>query len=343
MVRLSDLARQARLSVMTVSKALRDAPDISAATKARIRLLAQQYGYVPNSAAQSLRNRRTRLLGVVITSVTDPVSSRMLLAIEERANELGYEILLGHTLNLEQREDECIRRFLSRRVDGMFIHPVYRMRPEAPVYQLIQARNTPAVILGHSAPFCRQFPTVATDDLVAGYAATQHLLQLGHRRIAFFAGPNAAPWSQERFEGYRRALRELNLEVDDRLIFPAGASIEEGAKAALQYMNETPGATAIQAATDHVAIGAANAFLSQGVRIPADLSIIGFGNALTSEYFKVPLTTIRQPKFRLGVAAMDSMAKLLAGQRPENKRLKAELFFRESTSPPAAPPPHPAA
>jgi DNA-binding LacI/PurR family transcriptional regulator len=337
MVRLKDIAHHAGVSVMTVSKVMRDAPDISAATKARVKLLAHQMGYVPDSTAQSLRTRTSRFLGVVISAITNPIFARVLLAIEERAHELGFEIILAHSLNSEAREEACIQRLLARRVDGLFISPVYRMRPDAPVYQTLHTRGTPVVILGHNAPFCRQFVSVETDDLLAGYAATQHLLQLGHRRIAFFAGPHAAPWSQERFEGYRRALREAELEVDDRLIFQAGNSIEHGAKAALQFMNEAPQATAIQAVTDLVAIGCANTFLNQGIKIPESISIMGFGNILTSEYFRVPLTTVRQPKFRLGSAAMDAMLKLLQGERPESKRLKAEVVVRESTAPPSKP------
>jgi|SRR5581483_1520308 LacI family transcriptional regulator len=338
MIRLKDIAQQAGVSVMTVSKVMRDAPDISAATKARVKLLAQQMGYVPDSSAQSLRTRTTRFLGVIISSITNPIFSRVLLALEERAHELGYEIILAHSLNTENREEACIQRLLARRVDGLFISPVYRMRPEAAIYQKLQARGTPVVILGHNAPFCRQFVSVETDDLLAGYAATQHLLRLGHKRVAFFCGPNAAPWSQERLEGYRRALREANLEVDDRLVFQAGNTIEDGAKAALQFINEAPQATAIQAVTDLVAIGCANTFLSQGIKIPGDISIMGFGNILTSEYFRIPLTTVRQPKFRLGSAAMDTMLKLLRGERAENKRLKAEIIVRESTAPPPSAP-----
>ena len=334
MVRLKDIAARAGVSVMTVSKVLRDAPDISAATKARVKVLAQQMGYVPDTTAQSLRTRTSRFLGVVISSITNPIFSRILLAIEERAHELGFEIILAHTLNMEEREEVCLQRLLSRRVDGLFISPVYRMRPDAPIYNALHARGTPTVILGHNAPFCRQFVSVETDDILGGYSATQHLLQLGHKRIAFFAGPTAAPWSQERFEGYRRALREANLEVDDRLVFQAGNSLEDGAKAALQFVNESAPATAIQAATDLVAIGAANTLLNQGVRIPDDLSLMGFGNVLTSEYFRVPLTTVRQPKFRLGIAAMEVMVKMLNGERPESRRLKAEVIPRASTAAP---------
>src|SRR5579871_463925 len=123
MIRLKDIAKRAGVSVMTVSKVLRDAPDISATTKSRIRALAREMGYVPDSNAQSLRTRTTRFLGVVISSTTNPIFARILLAIEERAHEHGFELILAHTFNREEREEECIKRLLARRVDGIFISP----------------------------------------------------------------------------------------------------------------------------------------------------------------------------------------------------------------------------
>lgn len=331
MVRLKDIALRASVSVMTVSKVMRDAPDISAATKARVRTLAVQMGYVPDSTAQTMRTRTSRFLGVLIPSIANPTYSRILLALEERAHEMGFEIILSHTLNQEGREESAIQRLLARRVDGLFIAPVYRLRPEAPIYDLLKARGTPVVIMGHPAPFCRQFVHVAVDDLQASYSLTQHLLQSGHRHIAYFSGPHATPWSLERFDGYRRALREAGLEVDERLVFQAGSSIEDGASAALQFVNESAKATAIQAVNDLVAIGCAETFLNQGVKIPRDLSVAGFGNILTSEHFRVPLTTIREPKYRLGIAAMETMVKLIKGEAAESRRLKAELIVRGST------------
>jgi DNA-binding LacI/PurR family transcriptional regulator len=339
MVRLKDIAERVGVSIMTVSKALRDEPDVSVATKTRIKLAAQQMGYVPDSTAQGLRTRTTKLFGLIISSTTNPIFARIVLAIEERAYELGYDVVLAHTQNIVEREEACIRRLLSRRVDGMFISPVYRMEPEARIYQELLARRIPVVLLGGPAPFCSGFVSVQIEELVASYAVTQHLLSLGHKRIAFLTGPIAAPWAHERFEGFRRALREAGKEVDDRLIFQAGSTIEDGAKAALQMVNEDCDATAVQAVNDLVAIGCADTLLSQGVRIPQEVSIAGFGNVLTAEYYRVPLTTVRQPKFRLGTAAVEAMMQLLRGQRPDAKRLPAELLVRESTAPPPTKPP----
>ncbi len=336
MIRLKDIAFRAGVSVVTVSKALRDAPDVSATTKTRLKLLAEQMGYLPDSIAQGLRTRTTRLFGLAISSMTNPIYSRVVLAIEERASALGFDILLAHTLNLPEREEACIRRFLSRRVDGIFICPVYRLATESRIYQELFARRIPTVLLGHAAPFCNQFVNVESDDLLASYAVTQHLLKLGHKRIAFFAGPAATPWTQERFEGYRRALREAGIDVDDKLVFQAGRTIEEGAKAAMQMIDESSGATAVQAINDVVAVGCAETLLDHSFKIPQDISVAGFGNILLGGHFRVPLTTTRQPKFRLGSAAMAAMQELLHGKRPESKRLPAELIVRASTGTPPA-------
>lgn len=338
MLRLKDIAERAGVSIMTVSKSLRDASDISTATKARIRKLAEEMGYVPNSAAQGLRNRTTRLLGVIIPTTTNPIFARITMALEEQAFARGYDLVFAHSLNQVEREEMCIQRMVARRVDGLFISPVYRFEPEAPAYAELWKRRIPTVLLGHRAPFCSNFVSVETEDILASYRVTHHLIQLGHRRIAFLCGPASAPWSQERLEGYRRAVREAGLSVDDSLLFQAGGTIEEGEKAATQMVAERIDATAVQAVNDLVAIGAGAFFLRQGLRIPEDLSLAGHGNILVSEHFRVPLTTIRQPKYRLGSVAMDAMLKLLSGEMPQVKRLLGELVVRNSTGAPPAQP-----
>lgn len=331
MVRLKDIAKQAAVSVMTVSKALRDAPDVSQATKERIRKLAAVMGYVPNSAARGLRTRTTHTFGLIISSTTNPIFARVVLAIEERAHQMGYDLILAHTHNQPDREEQCVYRLLARRVDGFFISPVYRLADEARAYTELAARRTPVVVLGHLAPFCSQFVNVETDDRMGGYAMTRHLLELGHQRIAFVSGPTEAPWSQERLDGYRRALREARLPPDDQLVFQAGRSIEDGMAVAEQMLAERVEATAIQAVNDLTAVGCARALMDRGVRIPEDVSIAGFGNVLVSENFKVPLTTIRQPKFTLGMTAMDMMQSIMAKKSVQPTRLPATVLPRQST------------
>jgi LacI family transcriptional regulator len=336
MVRLKDIAQLAGVSVMTVSKALRDEPDVSAATKTRIKQLAQEAGYVPDSSAQGLRTKTTRLFGLLIPAPTNPIYARIIFAIEERAQELGYDLLVAHTLNKPEREDLALRRFLSRRVDGLLITPVYRFEAEARIYQEIALRKTPTVLLGPPAPFCKNFPSVEIEETLASYTATRHLLQLGHKKIAYLTGPPATPWAHERFEGYRRALREAGIEVDDRMVFAAGNTIEDGIKATLQMLNEGCHPTAIQAVSDLVAIGCAETLFAQGFKIPEDVSIVGFGNILLAEFYRVPLTTVSQPKYRLGMIAVEALIGLIRGEPTPSRRLMAEFVERKSTAPPRA-------
>ena len=335
MIRLKDVAERAGVSVMTVSKVLRDAPDISAPTKARIRRLAEEMGYVPDSLAQGLRTRTTKLLGVVVSAVTNPSIAPMLMAIEERAHELGYDLILAHSLNDPDREEFCIRKILARRVDGLFVAPVYRLGPTASIYMDLKRTGMPVVLLGPVAQFCELFSSVETEDQAASYALAKHLVELGHRRIAFFAGPHAAPWSRSRREGYHQALRDAGLKDDDNLIFTSGSTIEDGQKAALQMLNEGVRATAVQAVNDLVAIGAANIFLKQGLQIPQDISVVGFGNILLSEHFRVPLTTVGQPQYRLGFAAAETMFEMLRGGSPRARTFPGELIVRASSGPPS--------
>jgi DNA-binding LacI/PurR family transcriptional regulator len=334
MVRLKDIAQLTGVSVMTVSKALRNEPDVSAKTRAKIKALALQLGYVPDSSAQGLRTKTTKLFGLVIPAATNPVYARMIFAIEERAHELGYDVLLAQTMNQADRESDCLRRLLSRRVDGLLVSPVYRFEAEARIYQEIVARQTPTVLLGPPAPFCKNFISMEVDEVGASYQVTRHLIELGHRRIAYFTGPPAAPWAHERFEGYRRAHREASLEVDDKLVFAAGSTLEDGTKAALQMLNEDCRPTAVQGVNDLVAIGCAETLRQQGLRIPEDLSVAGFGNILAAEFYRVPLTTISQPKYRLGIAAMETMVNLIRGEKAVSRRLPAELIQRQSTAAP---------
>jgi LacI family transcriptional regulator len=330
MIRLKDIAARANVSVMTVSKVLRDAPDISEATKVKIRALAREMGYVPDTQAQGLRNRSTHLFGLVISSLTNPDILRVAIALEERSAALGYDLILAHSLNEPAREEQAIRRLLSRRVEGLFIAPVYRFGSAA-VYEEIKRRNTPLVLLGQNPSFCPWAPGVAGDDLAGSYAVARHLIELGHQKIVFLAGPPADPSAQERLEGYRRALRETRLQSEDRFVFNGGATVEDGERATLQMLQEAPDATAVQAFNDALAIGAANILMKQGLKIPTDISVAGFGNSQWAEHYRVALTSVHQPKYRLGLAAMELMQARIKTGAVESRRLPAQISVRAST------------
>ena len=319
---------------MTVSKVMRGASDISAATHQRVRALAEQMGYVPDSLARGLRTRATRLIGLVVPGAGGAFFSRVLIAIEEHAQQAGYELLLAQSLNLPEREDAAIRRLLSRRVEGIVIAPADRLAPSAAIYDELRRVGLPTIILGPSGPFCRQFPAIGTEDRSGSMLATRHLVALGHRRIAYLGGPSAAPWARERLEGYRGVLREMEVGGDDRLVFTAGSTFEEGSQAALQMLREAVDATAIQAVNDLVALGAASALLNRQVRIPEQMSVVGFGDGLASACARVPLTTVHQPKYRLGAAAVSALFQLMRGESPDPRGSPSELILRASTAPP---------
>lgn len=336
MVRLVDIAQRAGVSVMTVSRVLRDAPDISPATKARIRALATEMGYVPDVMAQGLRTRQSRLLGAVVPNVADPVTSRVVSALAERAHELGYELLLHQSLNQPEREEVCIRRLIARRVEGLFLHPVYRHATTSAACDELRQRRIQVLLLGPRTAFCQGFVNLEVEDALSAQKATAHLIGLGHRRIAFLAGAPTSPVAVARLEGYRRGLREAGIEPDDHLVFHAGTSLEDGAKAVAQMLSEQARPTAIQAVNDLVAMGAANLLLDQRCRIPQDLSVVGFGNIMASEFFRVPLTTVRQPKYHLGFTAMAMMQAMLKQETVSSRRLPADVVVRASSGPPPA-------
>lgn len=331
MVRLKDIAEVLGCSVMTVSKALRDEPDVSPATKTRIKLTAQQMGYVPDSSAQGLRTRTTKLFGLAVSSCSDPMLAGVVSAIEQLAYEMGYDLLLGQNANIPEREEACIRRFLARRVDGIFIAPAVRMTTDAPIFQELLVRRVPTVILGPPPPYCTAFVAVYAEEESAAHAVTQHLLQLGHRRIAFMAGLAGSLAHKARFDGYRRALAEVGLDFQEQNVFVAGRTVEDGEKAARQFTAEQCAATAIQAVNDLVAIGCMKHLVSRGMHIPGDVSIAGFGNVALSDAVLTPLTTVRHPKSRLGAAALGAMQLLLKNRRPDQKPIPTEIIVRSST------------
>lgn len=339
MVRLRDIAERIGVSVMTVSRALRNSGDIAPATKARIHAVAQELGYVPDVTARGLRTRATHLLGAVIPSLLDPVVARVAAGLEERGRELGFDLLLAQSANLPDREDAGLRGLLARRVEGILIWPAIRLASTADVFDELRRRRVPVVMLSPPPPAGAGFLSVTSHDLPASQEAARHLLGLGHRRIVYFRGPAPSMRAQERFEGYRLALRESGQEVDDRLVFNAGNTVEDGSAAVLQMLHEGIRPTAIMAVNDAVAVGAGEALRQQGLRVPEDVSLVGFGNIPLAAFFRVPLTTVRQPKRELGMAAVDVMARALRGEAVLSARLPAQLVIRDSTAPPARNPP----
>ncbi len=287
--------------------------------------------------AQSLRTRTSRFLGVIIPSITNPFVARVLLAIRGTRARIG--------IRNHPRPDPQ-----SRGTRGG-VHPAASFPARGrPFHFAGLSPPTGRADLSDSAgpararrdsratarPFAANFPMwkPMTSRPVTGRRSICSNWATGN--IAFFAGPQAAPWAQERFEGYRRALREADLEIEDRLIFQAGSTIEDGAKAALQFVNESVPATAIQAVNDLVAIGCANTFLDQGIKIPRAPFGGRFRQCPHQRIFSRSADHHPAAQIRAWASPRwTACSNLFRGERPENKRLPAEIIVRQSTAAPA--------
>lgn len=338
MVRLADIAKAAGVTTMTASRALRNTPHVAAATRHRIQQLAKQMGYVPDFTARSLRTRSQQLLGLIVPNLDDPVFSRLMASINDRALEAGYDLLIAQSMGQIEREQKAVRHFLARRVDAMMIAPVFRPAHKVELYEELQQRGVKVLVMGAPPAFAGAFPYLEPDDIEGARQATLHLVGLGHRRICYLAGPPVQCTSLRRFEGFRKALRESGLDVRDELVFSAGWSIADGEHAALLMLQERANPTAILAAHDWAAVGAARTLLRQGLRVPEDISIVGFGNTPLAENFGIPLTTVRQPKTSWGELAVETVLRMIQGEKVPSRSIPTELLVRESTSAPAKAP-----
>jgi LacI family transcriptional regulator len=337
MIRLADIAREAGLATMTVSRALRGSKGVAAATRARVEALARGLGYLPDATARSLRTRSTRLAAVVVPRLDDPATAELVAALEPGAQALGLDTLVAQTLGVPELEERLLRRLLGRRVTVLFWMPAARLE-SAPRYAVsLPIGDTRLVVLG-PAPHPPQAACVETDDLRATYEATTHLLELGHRRIALLAGPNGSRGCQRRQEGFRQALRHQRLALEESLVFVAGPSLAEGAASAARILQERPGVTAIVAVSDLSAMGAATFLLEQGIQIPRDVSLVTIGGSWPTAAFRVPLTAAVFAPAELACRAMEAVTSGGAGGRVPRQVVAARLTIRASTGAPPSEP-----
>jgi LacI family transcriptional regulator len=334
MATLKELALTLNLSQMAVSKALRDAPDISAATKARVQAEAKRRNYVPNRAAQNLRLQRSGLVGVIVPQVNEGPYAQLVWGVERQAEALGLQIMLAHSLDRPEQEMREVQKLIARQVEALLIVPAVRWQHRLTTLELIRASRIPTVLLEAYPAGAENFPRVrwvVCDDRRGGQLATEHLLGLGHREILFLAGPNGSSSSAGRFSGYQRALAEAGVAYTDARVFLAGKNSESGRAAMTQALSEKASFTAVVASGDEVAMGAIGALLQQGFRIPEDISVIGFGDGPMAENFRVPLTTIRVPQVEMGEAAVRLALELQKSETVEPRQLPVEIIVRAST------------
>ncbi len=326
-VSIKDIAWAAGVSPSTVSRALSDHPRISRETKTRIRRLAHELGYTPSLPARSLVTRHTATIGMVITTAADPFLARLVQGVEETAEEKGYSVFLGSSYRDASRELEVVRSFQERRASGII---VTGSQVEDKYLQLGHQFPLPIVLIN-----CRKYPySVYTDNLSGARQAVAHLVELGHRRIGFVGGLPGHQSNLDRLAGYQLTLKESGIPLDRRLIFDGDETIESGMRAAqhMAMLAEPP--TAFFCFNDQTAIGVIWELNRAGARVPGDYSVVGFDDLEMAAYYCPPLTTVRQPSYRLGQRAISILLELINGRRDlQAEILPAELIVRETTGP----------
>jgi DNA-binding LacI/PurR family transcriptional regulator len=332
---LKEMAVSLNLSVMAVSKALRDAPDISASTKARVQAEARRRNYIPNRAAQNLRLRRTGLIGLVVPQINHTYYSHLVWGAERQAEALDLQLLLGSSLDRAENEMREVQKLIARQVEALLLVPAVRWQHRLATLELLRASGIPTVLLDAYPAGAEKFSSVSwvvSDDARGGQLATEHLLELGHREILFLAGPNGSSSSAGRFSGHQRALAAAGVAYSDERVFLADKDIDSGRKAISQALSEKVAFSAIVAFNDSVAIGAAEALAQQGFRVPEDVSIVGFGDGLLATYYRVPLTTVRVPQTEIGETAVRLALELQKGKTVQPRSLPVEIIVRASTA-----------
>ncbi len=328
---LKSIAKQLGISHATVSMALRDNPLINTHTREQVKQAAAELRYVPNGIAQAMRYSQASTLGVIVGEIGNSFTSMIIGAIENEAQKHGYQCLICQAhesvISLEQE----IHMLARHRSAGLIIQAL-DFENQADVYNRALLPIVPCVFCDGEVP---NYPSssVLSDNRYLGYLATQHLIELGHHRIACILGPDRN--AQERFQGYRRAMAKAFLPVDDNLIIVGGWGFEEGARTARELLKRGSHFTAVVASSDPVAVGAIKVLVAARLRVPEDVSIIGAGNHDFTCLITPTLTSIEQYPGKIGQQAMATLLERITDPSSPFRRraIKPRLIIRESTAP----------
>jgi LacI family transcriptional regulator len=328
-VTIADVAAAAGVSVATVSKVLNDRYGVAEQTSARVRSVIEELGYTSSLGAQSLRSRRSNVLGI-LTNDIEPFNAELLKGAARAIRGTGYDLVVFSDCGQVEDQPGWERRALSRvsaLTDGAIL-----VTPST----VDVAVAAPVVAVDHNIQGTL-LPTVDSDNLSGGIAATEHLIRLGHRRIGFLAGRTDLESSRLRQEGYRRALATAGIAFDADLVRVGGYTPEGAREAARELLAPERRPTAIFGANDASALETIAVARSLGLRVPADLSVVGFDNVPESALCDPPLTTVEQPIQRMGVEAVQILIKLIDDPKrpPVQVVLPTKLVERASTAPPA--------
>ncbi|PTX62261.1 LacI family transcriptional regulator [Kordia periserrulae] len=333
---LKDIAEHLGISVTTVSKALKDYPDVSKKTKALVKELAQTLNYKPNAFAVNLRMETSNTIGLIIPEIVHHFFSSVIKGIISQAEKKGYLVIILQSNESYELEKKQIDLLMSKRVDGILISLANGTADFKHLNDVIE-QGKPLVMFDKIAKLVN-CSKVIIDDRKAAYNATQHLIDTGCKRIAHFRGPLLPQNSIDRFLGYKKALEDNGMSYDPSLVYIFdNMTFEVGEMFAQKILREHPDVDGIFVNTDLVAIGAITEFNRNGVKIPEDISIVGFSNWFMSSAITPSLTTIDQPGFEMGKMAFKQLFKELKAKKkkkpivPKIIELETSLVKRDST------------
>jgi LacI family transcriptional regulator len=331
---IKDLAKLAGVSVTTISRALNDYSDVNKDTRKKIKDLARELNYHPNTVARSLVMKKTRTIGVILSEikrsgVKDAVAFEILCGINDRASELNYDILLFNTSPKKQLSKSYNELCKERRVEGAIISG---LRVNDQYLQEVAGQiDFPSVLI--DIPLSgKKVGNVTTDNVRGATLAVRHLIELGHREIAMINGHDEAAVSQERLQGYRQTLEEFGIPFRPELVYNGNFSEEGGGVAVHQILHQHPDVTAIFSASDLMVLGAIRALELVGRKVPESMSIVGYDDIALASYCSPRLTTIHQDRYEMGYQAAQLLIDMLEG-RTINRQfiMMNELIVREST------------
>ena len=331
-VTIKDLARELKISASTVSRALKNHPDISQETKIAVNELAKKWNYQPNAVALSLKQRRSNTLGVIIPEIVHYFFSSVISGIEDVAYDAGFNVIICQSNERYEREVANAKTLLASRVDGILISISKQTKEFNHLYNL-RDNNVPLVFYDRIVPglFADQ---VIIDDLDASYRATKHLIETGRTKIVHFAGPQNLLIGQHRLQGYKTALEEAGIEIDNELIIEAD-SFEKARLAIMKLFNRKKEFDGLFAVNDLTAIGAMQTLQKRGVKIPDDIAIVGFSDGRFSGITDPTLTSVDQHGYEMGTVATEMLLKRIVAQDTdypyETKVLNANLIVRGSS------------
>ena len=334
-VTLKDIARRVNRSVTTVSRALDDYNDVSPETKTLIRSVADEMGYIPNITARQLQKRRTDTFGLILPSenlrFSDPFFSDLLSGFVSKATEFGFDLLVSSHPSTDDETKDYLQFIRSRKVDGFI---VIRTQLDDARIDLLQEHNYPFVAFGRTGGE-NDFPFIDEDSELGVQKVVDHLVGLGHTRLAFIAEPTYLTKSYLRLKGFQDALEKHGLDFDKDLILEGGFRQRSGRLLGEQLLDRPKPPSAIVACNDLIALGVMGAARELGYTIGQDISVTGFDDIILAEYAHPPLTTIHQPAYQIGRSICQMLVKIINHESLEMKQiiLQPELIVRQSTGP----------